>query len=303
MSRWPGVTAALSVGILLVLAAFANGCAALTGIEAIANATPSFRADRARRARQEELGLGITLGTLLVGLAVLVELFGARPTDGRTLLSLLAEGSIGTGPAYLVVQFATVVLLLVAANTSYGGLPVLLAKLAKDGALPHVFALRADRQVYRAGLVVLSVLAGGLLVFSGGQVNVLVPLFAVGVFIGFALCQLGMVRHWPRHREGRWQTRLAINGLGCVASTVAALAITVEKFTEGAWLVVLVVPLLVLLFTGVRRAYQRIGSELGVDQRPGCPRSVTCVVVVPVVAITRLAEKTLSAALSGRTKL
>jgi len=291
-----GVTA--SVGILLVLAAFANGCAALTGIEAIANATPSFRADRARRARQAELGLGITLGTLLVGLAVLVELFGARPTDGRTLLSLLAEGSIGTGPAYLVVQFATVVLLLVAANTSYGGLPVLLAKLAKDGALPHVFALRADRQVYRAGLVVLSVLAGGLLVFSGGQVNVLVPLFAVGVFIGFALCQLGMVRHWPRHREGRWQIRLAINGLGCVASTVAALVITVEKFTEGAWLVVLVVPLLVLLFTGVRRAYQRIGSELGVDQQPGCPRSVTCVVVVPVVAITRLAEKTLSAALS-----
>ena len=291
-----GMTA--SVGVLLVLAAFANGCAALTGIEAIANATPSFRVDRARRARQAELGLGITLGTLLIGLAVLVELFGVRPTDGRTLLSLLAEGSIGTGPGYLVVQFATVVLLLVAANTSYAGLPVLLAKLANDGALPHVFGLRADRQVYRAGIAVLSVLAGGLLVFSGGQVNVLVPMFAVGVFIGFALCQLGMVRHWLGHRQGRWRARLAINGLGFVASTVAALVVTVEKFTEGAWLVVLVVPLLVVLFTGVRRAYQRIGSELGVDHQPACPRSDTCVVVVPVVAITRLAEKTLSAGLS-----
>ncbi|MDT7669941.1 MAG: hypothetical protein QOC74_2724 [Pseudonocardiales bacterium] len=292
------VTVTASVGVLLVLAAFANGCAALTGIEAIANATPSFRADRAARARRAELGLGITLGALLTGLALLIQLFGAQPTDGRTLLSLLAEGSIGTGPGYLVVQFATVVLLMVAANTSYGGLPVLLAKLAGDGALPHVFGLRADRQVYRAGIVLLSVLAGGLLVFSGGQVNVLVPLFAVGVFVGFALCQLGMVRHWLRQRGPRWRPRLAINGMGCVASTVAAVVVTVEKFTEGAWLVVLVVPLLVALFAAVQRAYRRIGGDLGVDRQPGSPRPATSVVVVPVVAITRLAEKMLCTALS-----
>ncbi|MCU1652030.1 MAG: hypothetical protein JWQ60_3179 [Pseudonocardia sp.] len=292
------VTVTASVGVLLVLAAFANGCAALTGIEAIANATPSFRADRAARARRAELGLGITLGALLIGLALLIQLFGAQPTDGRTLLSLLAQGSIGTGPGYLVVQFATVVLLMVAANTSYGGLPVLLAKLAGDGALPHVFGLRADRQVYRAGIVLLSVLAGGLLVFSGGQVNVLVPLFAVGVFVGFALCQLGMVRHWLRQRGPRWRSRLAINGMGCVASTVAAVVVTVEKFTEGAWLVVLVVPLLVALFAAVQRAYRRIGGDLGVDRQPGSPRPATSVVVVPVVAITRLAEKMLCTALS-----
>jgi amino acid transporter len=288
-------TVTASVGVLLVLAAFANGCAALTGIEAIANATPSFRAGRARRA---ELGLGITLGALLIGLALVIEAFGARPTDGRTLLSLLAEGAFGTGPGYLVVQFATVVLLMVAANTSYGGLPVLLAKLARDGALPHVFGLRADRQVYRAGITVLSVLAGGLLVFSGGEVNVLVPLFAVGVFVGFALCQLGMVRHWLRERGPRRRSRLLINGLGCVASTIAALAVTTEKFTEGAWLVVLVVPLLVGLFVLVQRAYRRIGGRLGVHEQPACPRSASSVVVVPVVAITRLAEKTLSTALS-----
>jgi amino acid transporter len=292
------VTMTASVGILLVLAAFANGCAALTGIEAIANATPSFRADRAARARRAELGLGITLGALLIGLALLIQLFGVQPTDGRTLLSLLAQGSIGTGAGYLVVQFATVVLLMVAANTSYGGLPVLLAKLAGDGALPHVFGLRADRQVYRAGIALLSVLAGGLLVFSGGQVNVLVPLFAVGVFVGFALCQLGMVRHWLEHRGPRWRSRLAINGLGCVASTVAAVVVTVEKFTEGAWLVVLVVPLLVALFAAVQRAYRRIGGDLGVDRQPACPRPATSVVVVPVVAITRLAEKMLCTALS-----
>jgi amino acid transporter len=287
-----------SVGVLLMLAAFANGCAALTGVEAIANATPSFRAPRARRAGRAELGLGLTLGTLLIGLALLIERFNVRPVDGRTLLSLLAEGSIGTGVGYLVVQFATVVLLMLAANTSYGGLPVLLARLAGDGALPHVFGLRADRQVYRSGLLLLTALAGGLLVFSGGQVTVLVPLFAIGVFIGFVLCQAGMVRHWWTLRGSRWRVRLAVNALGTVLTTAAAVVLTTEKFTEGAWLIVLVVPLLVALFAAVRRAYQRIGAELGVDTQPARPRPAPSVVVVPVVSITRLAEQTLRAALS-----
>ncbi|MDN5859919.1 MAG: amino acid permease [Pseudonocardia sp.] len=287
-----------SVGILLILAAFANGCAALTGVEAIANATPSFRTDRRRNARRAELGLGLTLGSLLIGLALLIELFDVQPVDGRTVLSLLAEGSIGTGFGYLVVQGTTMVLLMLAANTSYGGLPVLMARLADDGALPHVLGLRADRQVYRAGIAVLTVLAGGLLVFAGGRFTVLVPLFAVGVLIGFALCQAGMVRHWLRERGPRWRLRLAINGTGAVLSAVAAVVVTVEKFTEGAWLIVLVVPLLVLLFGSVQRAYRRIGTGLGVDAEPARPRPSSSVVVVPVVSITRLAAQTLGAAMS-----
>jgi amino acid transporter len=286
------------VGILLVLAAFANGCAALTGVEAIANATPSFRQPRARRAARAEFGLGLTLGLLLLGLAVLIKRFGVQPVDGRTLLSLLAEGSIGTGAGYFVVQFATVVLLMLAANTSYGGLPVLLARLAADGALPHVFGLRADRQVYRSGLVLLTVLAGGLLVFSGGQVNVLVPMFAIGVFIGFALCQAGIVRHWWRRGQRWWQLRLVINAVGTVLTAAAALVITAEKFGEGAWLIIVVVPLLVGLFIGVQRAYRRIGGELGVYSQPSRPRPVPSVVVVPVVSINRLAQRSLCAAMS-----
>lgn len=219
-----------------------------------------------------------------------------RPVDGRTVLSLLAEGSIGNGVGYLVVQFATVVLLMLAANTSYGGLPVLLARLAADGALPHVFGLRADRQVYRAGLVLLTALAGGL--FSGGEVTVLVPLFAIGVFIGFALCQAGMVWHWWTLRGPGWRARLAVNALGAVLTTAAAVVVTAEKFTQGTWLIVLVVPLLVVLFSAVRRTYQRIGATLGVDAQPARPHPAPSVVVVPVVSITRLAERTLCAALS-----
>ncbi len=288
-----------SVGILLILAAFANGCASLTGVEAIANATPSFRAPSAQRAARAELGLGIVLGTLLLGLAALIERFDLQPVEGRTVLSLLTEGSIGTGAGYLLVQLTTVLLLALAANTSYGRLPVLAARLAADNALPHVFGLRADRMVYRQGIIVLSVLAGLLLLATGGQTSILVPLFAIGVFIGFSLCQAGMVLHWLRERGPGWRWRLALNGAGAVLTTVAAIVVTTEKFFAGAWLIVLVVPLLSLVFISVRRAYDRIGTVLEVD-REELPRSFPgdAVVVVPVVSITRLAEETLSAALS-----
>ncbi len=287
-----------TVGILLILAAFANGCSALTGVEAIANATPSFRSPRRARARRAEAGLGIVLGALLIGLAVLIERFNAGPVEGRTLLSVLAEGSIGTGWMYYVVQFATVLLLALAANTSYGGLPVLAARLAADGALPHVFGLRGDRQVYRASIVVLTVLAGALLLVAGGEVTVLVPLFAIGVFLGFALCQAGMLRHWWQERSPRWQQRASLNLLGTVLTGAAAIVLAAEKFTSGAWLIVLVVPLLVVLFNGVRRAYARIGRVLEIDACPQRPRTDASVVVVPVAGISRLTEEMLSAALS-----
>jgi amino acid transporter len=287
-----------TVGVLLILAAFANGCAALTGVEAIANATPSFRAPRRVRARRAEAGLGIVLGALLIGLAVLIQQFDAGPVEGRTLLSILAEGSIGTGWFYVVVQLATVLLLGLAANTSYGGLPVLAARLAGDGALPHVFGLRGDRQVYRASIVVLTVLAAVLLLVSGGEVSVLVPLFAIGVFVGFALCQAGMLRHWWVERGAHWQQRAALNLLGTVLTGAAAIVLVAEKFVSGAWLIVLVIPLLVLLFSTVRRAYTRIGTVLEIDECPQRPRVEASVVVVPVVGISRLTEESLSAALS-----
>jgi len=287
-----------TVGILLILAAFANGCSALTGVEAIANATPSFRAPRRVRARRAEAGLGIVLGALLIGLAVLIERFNAGPVEGRTLLSVLAEGSIGTGWFYYVVQFATVLLLALAANTSYGGLPVLAARLAADGALPHVFGLRGDRQVYRASILVLTVLAGALLVGSGGEVTVLVPLFAIGVFVGFALCQAGMLRHWWLERSPRWQQRASLNLLGTILTGAAAIVLVSEKFVEGAWVIVVVIPLLVVLFSAVRRAYARIGTVLEIDACPQRPRIDASVVVVPVVGISRLTEEMLSAALS-----
>lgn len=293
----PSPTTTGSVGILLVLAAFANGCSALTGVEAIANATPSFRVPRQKRARGSEAVLGLVLGALLIGLAIVVQRFGVRPVDGRSLLSLVTEGSLGTGPLYVVVQLATMLLLALAANTSFGGLPVLAAKLSKDGFLPHLFGLRADRLVHRYGVGVLAVVAAVLLVVSGGQVDSLVPLFAVGVFVGFFLCQVGMVRHWRGERGRGWRWRATVNGTGAVLTAIAALVVTITKFPHGAWLIVLTIPLLVFLFTRVHAAYRRIGDQLGIGSLPAAPRRLDTVVVVPVVAITRLTSEVLSTAL------
>ena len=227
----------------------------------------------------------------------MVQRFDARPVDGRSLLSLVTQGSLGTGVPYVIVQLATVVLLALAANTSFGGLPVLAAKLSADGYPPHLFGLRADRLVHRYGVGVLAVLAAGLLLFSQGQVDLLVPLFAVGVFVGFFLCQVGMVRHWRGERGRGWRWRATVNGTGAVLTAIAALVITITKFPHGAWLIVLMIPLLVLLFTRIHAAYGRIGGQLGIGSLPARPRKRDTVVVVPVVAITRLASELLSTAL------
>ena len=287
-----------SVGVLLVLAAFGNGCSALTGVEAIANATPSFRTPRRLRARRAEAGLGLVLGVLLIGLAVLIQRFDVRPVEGRTILSLVTEGSIGNGWLYVVIQLSTVLLLALAANTSFGGLPVLAAKLARDDYLPHVFGLRADRLVHRHGVLVLAVLSGALLVGTAGRVDVLVPLFAIGVFVGFALAQIGMVRHWRAERGRGWLPRAALNGFGAVLTIAALIDVTASKFLEGAWLIVLVIPIFLVLFSLVRRAYDRIGKDIGVGTLPPRPRRTSSVVVVPVVAITKLTGECLSTALS-----
>ncbi|MBP2475703.1 amino acid transporter [Crossiella equi] len=285
-----------TVGVLLLLAAFANGCASLTGIEAIANATPSFRSPRPVRAARAQVLLGAVLGVLLLGLAALVELFDVRPVEGRTVLSLLVEGAFGDGWAYLLVQFTTVVLLALSANTSFGGLPVLAARLSADHYLPHAFGLRADRLVHRIGVLVLAGLAAVLVLGSGGQLDVLVPMFTIGVFVGFALCQAGMVRHWRRLGRRGWP--LAVNLAGAVLSAVAAVVVTVVKFAEGAWLVVLVLPVLVFGLRRVHRAYELLGRQLGLGTLPRLPRPDAALVVVPVAGLSVLTSHCLSTALS-----
>ena len=287
-----------AVGILLVLKAFASGCSALTGVEAIANAVPEFRQPRARRAQRTEVWLGILLGGMLIGLGVLIHKFSVVPRPATTVLAQLTEASLGHNAVFYAIQLITMVLLALAANSSFGGLPVLAALLARDNFLPHMFGLRADRQVHRYGVVVLAVLAAALLVAAKGDTLTLVPLFAVGVFVGFTLSQVGMVRHWSAERSQGWTTRATINGVGAVLTAVTTVIELVSKFIAGAWLIVLVIPGLVLLFGRVHRSYDRIGALLELGRTPEPPAKRKSMVVVPVSGMSRLTAEGISVALS-----
>lgn len=289
---------ATTVGALLLLKAFAAGCSALTGVEAVANAVPSFRAPAARRAQRTEVALGALLGVMLIGLSVLIGRFHLQPVEGVTVLAQLADASFGHDLAFYVVQFATMVLLALAANTSFGGLPVLMGLLARDNHLPHVFALKADRQVHRHGVVWLASVSALLLVFSGGDTNTLVPLFAIGVFVGFTICQVGMVRHWYGERPRGWRAKAALNGFGALLTGASAVVVTATKFAEGAWLIVVALPLLVVGFEKIHRAYTEIGERLELGRVPQAPRRSRSLVVVPVSGLSRLTSQALTAARS-----
>jgi amino acid transporter len=287
-----------TIGTLLILKAFASGCSALTGVEAIANAVPQFRQPRARRAQHTEVWLGVLLGVMLLGLGAIIRRWDVVPHSGTTVLAQITEGAIGHNVLFYVIQLITLVLLALAANTSFGGLPVLAGLLAHDNFLPHVFGLRADRRVYRYGVGVLAVLAALLLIASRGDTQALVPLFAVGVFVGFTLSQVGMVKHWHEQRSPGWEYRALINGTGAVLTFAATVIELVSKFLAGAWLVAIVIPLFVLLFLRVRKTYARIGVQLGIGQVPPTPEKQASLVVVPVVSMSRLTGEGISTAMS-----
>jgi amino acid transporter len=291
-------SATQAIGLLLILRAFASGCSALTGVEAIANSVPQFRQPRARRAKHTEMWLGMLLGAMLLGLGTLIRRWDVVPASGTTVLAELTEGAVGHNPLFYAIQMITLVLLSLAANTSFGGLPVLASLLARDNFLPHVFALRADRRVFRHGIGVLAAAAGLLLVVSGGNTQALIPVFAVGVFVGFTLSQVGMVRHWRTERGRGYVTRAIINGTGAVLTFAATVIELVSKFLAGAWLVAVAIPLLVLLFFRVHRAYDRIGAQLQLGRIPEAPVKRASLVVVPVAGMSRLTAEGISAALS-----
>ncbi|XGU18041.1 APC family permease [Rhodococcus sp. 3Y1] len=269
----------------------------MTGVEAIANAVPSFKKPRVRSAQRAEVALGILLGTMLIGLAVLIEKFSLAPVPGTTVLSQLTSAALGNGVGYYVVQFSTVILLALAANTSYGGLPNLMRILADDNVLPHRFSRKSTRDVFTYGVLSLGGVGALLLVGSGGNMNTLVPLFAIGVFIGFTLAQFGMVRHWLAERTPGWKWRLALNGFGAVLTSIAAVVTTAMKFTEGAWLIALALPALVLGMERIRGAYTHIGARLTVQsENASLSIGYKPAVLVPVSEITSLSTRAMAAA-------
>ncbi|WP_406517080.1 APC family permease [Streptomyces sp. NBC_00134] len=285
-----------ALGVLLLLKAFSSGCSALTGVEAIANGVPAFREPRVKRAQRTELMLGALLGLMLIGLAVLIRRDHVAPRGGVTVLAQLTAGSYGTGWPYYATNLIVTLALAFAANTSFGGLPVLMSLLAKDHRLPHLFGLRTERPVYRWGVVALAVLAALLLIAVNADTHRMIPLFAIGVFIGFTISQIGLVRHWTAQRPPGWLRRAVLNGVGAVLTAVAGVVLLATKFLEGAWVVVVAVPLLMLLFARVQRYYTAVGRELGLGEVPPPVRVTDSLVIVPVGEVSKLTQLALTAA-------
>ncbi|MCX4096063.1 APC family permease [Nocardia sp. alder85J] len=287
-----------AVGIVLLLRAFAAGCSSLTGVEAIANAVPSFRTPAVKRAQRTEIALGALLGIMLLGLAVLIRRHHTVPRGDVTVLAQLSAAAFGTGWPFYLTNLAVTLVLVLAANTSFGGLPVLLSLLAHDNRVPHLFGMRSERPVFRYGVAALAVLAALVLVIVSADTHRLLPVFAIGVFIGFTLSQTGLVRHWLRARTRGWWWRLALNGFGAVLTAVAGVVLLVEKFTEGAWLLLLIVPALIVLFARTERYYGWVAQQLGMGTIPPHPEPAgPTLVVVPVVAVSSMTARALEMAL------
>ncbi|MCX7681333.1 MAG: APC family permease [Anaerolineae bacterium] len=252
----------------LVLHAFATGCTALTGIEAISNGVPAFRPPEARNAGRTLIAMAVLMATLLLGSIGLIQALAVIPRPDETILSALARRLLGSGPAYLLVQFSTLFILTVAANTSFADFPRLAAILARDGFLPRQMAGLGDRLVFSNGIIGLGLAAGSLIIFFGGDSHALIPLFAVGAFLAFTLSQAGMVIHWVRERGRGWRLKAGLNGLGGLATSLTMLAVGISKFTEGAWITILVIPFLVTWFLRVRAHYQEVARELSLHGLP-----------------------------------
>ena len=256
------VAATQTLTWFLVLRAFASGCTALTGVEAISNGVPAFKHPEARNAAITMGWMAVVLGTLFIGVSVLASALGITPLADETVVSQVARRLFGDGFFYFLIQGSTTLILVLAANTSFADFPRLNSLLARDRYAPRQFRTLGDRLVFSNGILILAGLAAALIIVFGGDTHALIPLYAVGVFISFTLSQAGMVRHWLTDGGAGWRWRLGVNGVGALVTGAVTVVIAVTKFTHGAWIVVLLIPLLVLGFRAIYRHYDTVAHEL-----------------------------------------
>ncbi len=278
-----------AVSLALILHTFAAGCTALTGIEAIGNGVPLFKPPESRHASQAMALMVVAMGLLFISTVWLTEYLAILPNPGESILSALTRVVFNDSPLYYTIQISTVLVLLVAANTSFNGFPRLAYVLSQDGFLPRQLKLLGDRLVYSNGIILLSSIAGVLIVAFRADTHALIPLFAVGVFLAFTLSQAGMVVHWVRKRGAHWWIKAGINGLGTIGTALALSVIAYSKFLAGAWIVAVLIALIGVSFVKVRRHYQAFAAELSMAGLP--PRLEPLPeprVVVPVSSLNRV---------------
>ncbi len=283
-------TGAQDIGILLMIQAFAAGCTALTGIEAISDGVPAFKKPEWLNARKTLTIMAALLTTMFLGITFLAQQYQALPPEPgntETVLSQIGRGVFGgRGIPYAILQVATATILVLAANTAYADFPRLLSFLARDRFLPRQLASLGDRLVFSNGIIVLAITAGILIVIFNATVTALIPLYAGGVFISFTISQFGMVQRWRRLREAEWRRNAVINAVGATTTLIVAIVVISQKFFLGAWLLLIIIPLIILMFLAIHNHYVTAAKQLSLEGlQPPPPLRNT--VIVPVSTLHR----------------
>ncbi len=251
--------------LFIILKAFASGCATLTGIEAVSNGVKAFKVPEAKNAGVTLLWMAFTLAILTIGIAYYAHYYAILPNEKETVLSQLARAVFSKGPIYYIIQFATALILILAANTSYSDFPRLSSIMANDRYLPRQLSNRGDKLVFSNGILILGLLSALLLVLFKGETHLLIPLYAVGVFTAFTLSQTGMVKHWIKDRGKGWLKSAIVNGIGGIVTGVVLVIIAVEKFSHGAWIILIAIPILVFLAQKVHSHYMSVAEQLSLQ--------------------------------------
>jgi amino acid transporter len=289
------------LSIFIVLKAFASGNAALTGLEAISDGVPAFEKPEWKNARITLVWMAVILAVLFLGISFLAVQFTIVPSEAETVISQLGRIAFGNEtPAYFLFQAATMMILVLAANTAFSDFPRLCYFLARDRFMPSLFQFRGERLAFSTGIIALAVVAGILVIAFAADTHALIPLYAVGVFLSFTLSQTGMVMRWWRKREPGWKISMPINALGALATGVVTIVVATEKFMAGAWMVILLIPILVYLLRAINAHYVAVADEMAIeDLSRSAPELLSSpLVLVPVPNINRASVRTLSFARS-----
>jgi amino acid transporter len=287
-----------TLGLFALLTAFSNGCTAMTGVEAVSNGVPAFRTPESRNAAQTLIAMAILAIAMFMGITLLAHAYQIVPSETETVVSQIARGTFGGRNAlYLSVQAATMLILVLAANTAYSDFPRLSSIVARDAFLPRQFSNQGDRLAFSNGIFALSLFAGLLLVLFGGDTHALIPLYMIGVFISFTLSQIGMVLHWRRTREPGWFASAVVNGIGAVATFLVLCVVIATKALEGAWIIIVLIPVLVVVFKATHSHYQHVADQLSLDGWRGETRHHSTV-LVPIGGVHRAVLQAVAYALS-----
>lgn len=289
----PELGAAASLTTFRLLTAFSNGCTAMTGVEAVSNGVPAFRPPESKNAANTLIVMAVLAIAMFVGITLLAHAYSIVPSETETVVSQIARGTFGgRNFLYYAVQAATMMILVLAANTAYADFPRLASIVARDRFLPRQFMNQGDRLAFSNGILILSALAGLLLVLFGGDTHALIPLYMIGVFVSFTLSQTGMVVHWWKLKGAGWRSSAAINGFGAIVTGIVLIIVTVTKVAEGAWIILVMMPVLVVIFEATRRHYDQVASELTLQGWQPAPAG-NHVVLVPIGGLQRAVVKAL----------